>query len=195
MKQTFKSSLNFSTLSLTAMKRMLFLMAAITLSSCGSQKAINTDSIDRTIDDWHLAAAEANFDYYFNLMTSDAIFIGTDATENWQLEEFKTFSKPYFDRGKAWSFTSLERNVYNSNGVIYFDELLDTQMGICRGSGILKIENGVYKIAHYVLSIAVPNDNVSSLTELKKQWDEDYIEQLKKSKEFIKRLKSQIPNN
>ena len=46
----------------------------------------------------------------------------------------------------------------------------------------MKIEDGVYKIAHYVLSIAVPNENVSSLTELKNQWDEDYIEQLKKIK-------------
>ncbi|MGJ8683176.1 MAG: nuclear transport factor 2 family protein [Nonlabens sp.] len=161
------------------MKRILLLITAILITSCGSQKAIQTDSINQRIDDWHIAAAQANFDNYFNLMTRDAVFIGTDATENWQIEEFKAFSKPYFDKGKAWSFTSLERNIYNSNGVVYFDELLDTQMGICRGSGILKMENGVYKIAHYVLSIAVPNDNVSSLTELKKQWDKEYIKELK----------------
>lgn len=163
------------------MKRLLLLFTII-LSSCGSQKAINTDSISRTIDNWHLAAAQTNFDYYFSLMTSDAIFIGTDASENWQIEEFKAFSKPFFDRGKAWSFTSLERHIYQHNGVVYFDELLDTQMGICRGSGVMKIEDGTYKIAHYVLSIAVPNENVSSLTELKKQWDNDYINQLKKKK-------------
>lgn len=160
------------------MKRILLLFTTVLFISCGSQKAINTKIIEKTIDDWHLAASQANFDNYFNLMTSDAVFIGTDATENWQLAAFKAFSKPYFDKGKAWSFTSLERNIYKHNEVVYFDELLDTQMGICRGSGILKIEDGVYKIAHYVLSIAVPNDNVSSLTELKKQWDEDYKKEL-----------------
>jgi hypothetical protein len=31
----------------------------------------------------HKAAGGAQFDAYFNLMTADAIFIGTDATENW----------------------------------------------------------------------------------------------------------------
>ena len=161
------------------MKSIQILLVALLLTSCASQKSVVPDSIDPIIDNWHLAAAQANFENYFNLMTQDAVFIGTDATENWQRTEFETFAKPYFDKGKAWSFTSLERNVYSSNGIIYFDELLDTQMGICRGSGILKLEDGVYKIAHYVLSIAVPNENVSSLTDLKKQWDENYKEELK----------------
>ncbi|GAL74147.1 hypothetical protein JCM19275_2994 [Nonlabens ulvanivorans] len=166
------------------MKKTLLLLTVIILSSCGSQKNIATDLLDRTIDDWHDAATTASYEDYFSLMTSDAVFIGTDATENWQLQEFKTFSKPYFDKGKAWSFTPLERHIYQHNGVIYFDELLDTQMGICRGSGILKKENGVYKIAHYVLSIAVPNENVASLTELKKHWDNNYKKELLKKKDF-----------
>jgi hypothetical protein len=33
-----------------------------------------------------------------------AIFIGTDATENWNKMQFQAFAKPFFDRGKAWSF-------------------------------------------------------------------------------------------
>ncbi|GAK88404.1 hypothetical protein JCM19298_3139 [Nonlabens ulvanivorans] len=42
----------------------------------------------------------------------------------------------------------------------------------------MKKEDGVYKIAHYVLSIAVPNENVASLTELKKLWDDNYKKEL-----------------
>jgi ketosteroid isomerase-like protein len=147
--------------------------------SCSSYRAIPESTVNQVIDHWHKAAADADFDTYINLMTTDAVFIGTDATENWQLAEFKRFAKPYFDRGKAWSFTSIERNIYTANGVVYFDELLSTQMGVCRGSGILKKENGSYRIAHYVLSIAVPNENVESLTEMKKEWDTQYIYKLK----------------
>ena len=158
-----------------------FLLFTTCLTSCSTVQEIPVESIHQTIDNWHKAAADADFDAYFNLMSSDAVFIGTDATENWQLAEFKSFAKPYFDKGKAWSFTSLERNIYSANGVVYFDELLDTQMGICRGSGVLKKENGTYRIAHYVLSIAVPNDNVTSLTEMKKDWDMKYIDTLKKN--------------
>jgi ketosteroid isomerase-like protein len=161
------------------MKQLLFLISTILITSCASQKAINAPAVAPSIDAWHKAAATANFENYFDLMTNDAVFIGTDATENWQLAEFKAFSKPYFDAGKAWSFTSLERHVYSQNGLVYFDELLDTQMGICRGSGVMKLQDGTWKIAHYVLSIAVPNDNVSSLTLMKKEWDENYIKELK----------------
>ncbi|WP_194851416.1 nuclear transport factor 2 family protein [Nonlabens antarcticus] len=148
------------------------------LTSCSTYQEISKPQAGEIVDQWHKAAADADFDTYFNLMTSNAVFIGTEATENWQLKEFKAFSKPFFDRGKAWSFTSLQRNIYSENEVVYFDELLDTQMGICRGSGILKKENGSYRIAHYVLSIAVPNDNVDSLTEMKKEWDQKYIDKL-----------------
>lgn len=157
-------------------KKLLIAVFVFTLTSCVTQKSVSQSEINETVDSWHLAASQANFDSYFNLMTSDAIFIGTDATENWKLREFKEFSKPFFDKGKAWSFTTLERNVYSANSIVYFDELLDTQMGICRGSGVLKMENGTYKIAHYVLSIAVPNEHVTSLTALKKKWDEEFMD-------------------
>ena len=136
------------------------------------QQDDNTDII-KTLDAWHKAAANADFETYFGLMTSDGVFLGTDATENWQNEEFRAFSKPYFDKGRAWSFTAVERNIYqNETGdFAWFDELLDTQMKLCRGSGVLKKINGDWKIAHYVLSIAVPNENVSELVAMKKVSD------------------------
>lgn len=133
-----------------------------------TQKNINT-----VLDAWHNAASNANFDNYFELMTPDGVFLGTDAAENWQNKAFRDFSKPYFDRGKAWSFASIERNVYinETNDFAWFDELLDTQMKLCRGSGVLKKVDGKWKIAHYVLSITVPNENVDELVELKKEKD------------------------
>ena len=133
----------------------------------------------KVIDAWHLAAADADFDQYFSLMTKRGVFVGTDATEHWENKAFKSFSKPYFNAGKAWSFTSLERHIYHNDTTVWFDELLNTQMGICRGSGVLEFEEGQWKIAHYVLSIAVPNDRVSSLLELKKAQDSISIIRLK----------------
>lgn len=137
--------------------------------------------IARTLDDWHNAAATANFDAYFKLMTKDAVFIGTDAGENWQRAEFMAYAKPHFDKGRAWNFTAVERNIYVSktNDMAWFDELLDTQMKICRGSGVLKKEGGQWKIAHYVLSIAVPNEYVDTLVGIKKEKDSLLLIELK----------------
>ncbi len=148
--------------------------------------AQNIDPVKKDIDlmltTWHLAAADADFDTYFNHMTEDAVFIGTDATENWTVDEFKAYSKPYFDKGKAWSFTTLERTIFidpQLPGIGWFDELLDTQMGICRGSGVVKRVDSQWKVQHYVLSIAVPNEFVSQLTKMKNDWDQSQINEIR----------------
>ncbi len=145
----------------------------------GSQ-TVSKEEINKVLEDWHAAAAQANFEEYFGLMSGDGIFIGTDATENWQNKEFREFAKPYFDKGKAWSFTTLDRNIYASeNGKIaWFDELLNTQMGICRGSGVLEKIQNTWKIKHYVLSIAIPNENVDEITQIKKEFDSTLISKL-----------------
>ena len=134
------------------MRKVILIGALLCFFSC--KKNVETSNtpkdfknaemqINKTLNQWHQAAAQADFNSYFNLMTKEAVFIGTDPTEHWQLEAFKTFSKPYFDKGKAWSFTPLERHiyVYNDSKLAYFDEVLNTQMKLCRGSGVLKLEN------------------------------------------------------
>ena len=115
-------------------------------------------------------------------MTSDAVYIGTDATEKWTKPQFEAFAKPYFDQGKAWSFTALERHIYLSKDqkTAWFDELLNTQMKICRGSGVLvKVEKS-WKIQHYVLSMTIPNQNSSEVIKTKSLIEDSLIEKLKK---------------
>ena len=106
-------------------------------------------------------------------MAEGSIFIGTDASEHWNKEEFMSFSKPYFDRGSAWAFTPLQRHIYfgATGEVAWFDELLDTWMQLCRGSGVLIKEDGRWQIAHYVLSLTIPNETVDGAIELKKERD------------------------
>ncbi|GAA4279313.1 nuclear transport factor 2 family protein [Aquimarina mytili] len=162
------------------MQRHLFFLLLLSNLACFAQPK---SDINTVLEKWHAAAAEANFETYFGLMTQDAIFIGTDPTENWNYADFKAFAKPYFDKGKAWSFSNLERNIFvgdDTSTLAWFDELLDTQMGICRGSGVLEKTEDGWKIKHYVLSIAIPNENVKEITALKKKFDTDLMQKLKK---------------
>ncbi|WP_271768660.1 nuclear transport factor 2 family protein [Aquimarina algiphila] len=160
------------------MQKLTLFLLLLTYSFSSAQQKTEINNI---LEQWHKAAADANFDAYFGLMTKDAIFIGTDPTENWTNADFKAFSKPYFDKGKAWSFSTLERNIFveNDMSIAWFDELLDTQMGICRGSGVVQKTNQGWKIKHYVLSIAIPNENVKEITELKKTFDTDLMKKLR----------------
>ncbi|MGW1454084.1 nuclear transport factor 2 family protein [Salegentibacter agarivorans] len=159
------------------MKKIIALLFLLFSLNIAAQEKSN---IDKVLTQWHQAAADANFDKYFSLMTIDGVFIGTDATENWQNDDFREFSKPYFDRGQAWNFTTLERNIYNEENskTAWFDELLFTQMGICRGSGVLQKTKDGWKITHYVLSVTVPNENVEEVTQLKKEFDQNLINQI-----------------
>ena len=163
------------------MKKYFFLFLVI--ASCASVQNIDAEKaqITTTLDNWHKAAAAANYEAYFGAMSEESIFIGTDATENWNKKQFQAFAKPYFDKGKAWNFKAIERNIYFSeNGkTVWFDELLSTQMKICRGSGVLVQENGQWKIKHYVLSMTVPNDNMDEVVKIKSALEDKILSEKK----------------
>jgi len=119
-------------------------------------------AIDTLLNRWHHAAAVADEDAFFGLMTEEAIYIGTDATERWLRDELKEWSKEFFNRETAWAFTPLSRNTTIAPGgqIAWMDELLDTWMGTCRSTGILQRTNGEWKIIYYHLSVALPNDKL-----------------------------------
>lgn len=131
----------------------------------------DTDTLDVIVDDWHKAAAEANFENYFGLMNDDFVFLGTAPGERWTKEEFSSFSKPYFDKGKAWAFTASNRNwMFSKNGKIaWFDEDLDTWMRGCRGSGIMVKQKGEWKIAYYNLTVLIENEKMDAFIQLRDQ--------------------------
>ena len=120
-------------------------------------------AINEMLDKWHLGASSADSTAYFDLMTSNSIYVGTDKTEVWSKRKFLNFAAPYFAKGKAWAFTKVERNVYSKDyfDIAWFDEVLDTWMGPCRGSGVVvKDDDGDWKVHHYVLSVAIDNDDI-----------------------------------
>lgn len=156
--------------------KFMFITICFSLFSCESDYEVSNEdkqNVNKVVDSWHKSAADANFENYFNAMADESIFIGTDAGENWTKIEFQSFSKPYFDKGKAWSFKALERNIYfnESGNTAWFDELLDTWMGTCRGSGVLERTDESWKIKHYVLSVCIPNDDMEEVIKVKSEND------------------------
>lgn len=162
--------------------QFLFSLLFFTVSSHSQNMAVENQAIHTVLNSWHQAATDANYNKYFNFMSDNAIFIGTDATEIWSKKEFEKYAKPHFDKGKAWNFKLLKRNVYFSadKKTAWFDELLDTQMKVCRGSGVLTKVKKEWKISHYVLSISIPNELSKEVVKLKSASDDDLIQKLKK---------------
>lgn len=114
--------------------------------------------VNAFVDGWHDDAAHTR-PAYFDKIAPQGVYIGTDKSEVWTRDQFKAWAKPYFDKGKAWSFTAQKRNVYFSpdRKYVWFDEQLTTQMGTCQASGVLRNTGNGFLIEHYQLSLAVPN--------------------------------------
>lgn len=154
------------------------LLIAVFLCLCGAGAFAQSGESDLAlrkqvnafIDEWHDDAANAR-PAYFEKIAPNGIYIGTDKTELWNREQFKAWAKRFFDRKSAWSFKSTKRNVYLSadKKFIWFDELLDTQMGVCQASGVIRRTDKSFEIEHYQLSIAVPNAVADKVTRIVKE--------------------------
>ncbi|XXF75358.1 nuclear transport factor 2 family protein [Myxococcaceae bacterium GXIMD 01537] len=146
----------------------LLCLTLLTATPAAKSAPTPAAAVSAVLDDWHRAAAQADEARYFAHFTPDAVFLGTDGTERWTRDAFRAWAKPYFAKGKAWTFTAVSRNLsFSKDGsVAWFDEALSTtNMGPARGSGVLVKEGGVWKIAQYNLSVPIPNDLLKEFTD------------------------------
>ena len=138
------------------------LLIALLLASTADRAAIDT-----VVDDFHKAASDADEARYFGHMADDAVFIGTDASERWTVAKFRDYAHPHFAAGKGWTYIPRDRNVVMHGDVAWFDELLDNaKYGECRGTGVLRRENGRWKIVQYSLSIPIPNEVAAGVVKM-----------------------------
>ena len=116
------------------------------------------EDLDVLLNGLHLDAHKGNFESYFDRFSADAVFLGTDKTERWTIEEFKSYAKPAFSDGHGWTYAVIERNWEGDGNTRWFDEiLLNEKLGHCRGTGVVELINGEWKISHYALTMLVPN--------------------------------------
>ncbi|MFY0672018.1 MAG: nuclear transport factor 2 family protein [Bacteroidia bacterium] len=132
-------------------------------------KPENQKQIDLALNSWHHAAATAKEDAFYNFMTNDCIYLGTDPSEKWYRDELREWAAFAFERDTAWAFYPFEREIYFAkNGqTAWFDEKLKTEkMGECRGSGVvIKTKEG-WKLKHYNLSITILNEKMGEFLEI-----------------------------
>ena len=149
-------------------KVYLFFVVSVLFSFTSSEV---TNQLNQFVDQWHQSASKANYEDYFEKMSDDFVFLGTAPGERWTKKEFSDFSKPYFDKGKAWSFEASNRNWQFSKNkkIAWFDEDLETWMEDCRGSGILVKRRGEWKIIYYNLTVLIENEKMKEFIELRKK--------------------------
>ncbi len=125
------------------------------------------DGVDQVLNSLHANAAAAKGDAYFALFAPDAVYMGTDVSERWSIDEFKGYALPYFNQGKGWVYTKRNRHISVSptGNTAWFDEVLDSQnYGTSRGTGVLVRGKDGWKISQYHLTFPIPNDLADEFT-------------------------------
>jgi len=171
-------------------KRLTFLLLVITsILSCNNSETSDRSSNDKIslaintlMDRWHKDAANAKLEDYLALMHKSSNYIGTDGNENWTKPKFRAFCEPYFAKKKTWDFKPLERNVYvnQSGNTVWFEEILETALGPCRGSGVLEKYGNNWKLKQYVLSMTVPNEDSKKVLNAKSVNDSLFLARFRK---------------
>jgi len=126
--------------------------------------ALERAAVDSVLTDLHQAASHGAWDRYFALYAPDAVFFGTDATERWDLEEFKG----YASATTGWTYVTTERHVFvDADGTAaWFDERLqNASYGETRGTGVLIKGDSGWKVVQYNLTIPIPNDLARAFAE------------------------------
>ena len=145
---------------------LLNLASAVPLAA---QHTAPIEAINSTLDQLHNAASRADGSRYFKLFADDAVYIGTDAAERWSLKEFRAFAEPYFAKGTGWTYKPRSRHIVIADircrCIAWFDELLDSESyGTSRGTGVLVLKTGSWKISQYALTFPIPNDLAKGMT-------------------------------
>ena len=160
--------------------KLLVLLSAMSLAACASSpaappltaaapvadRAASEAAITRALDDFHDAAAKADEERYFAHFASNGVFLGTDATERWDVAAFRAYAHPHFTKGKAWTMRATRRAIALAADArtAWFDEDLATErLGPARGSGVLVVEGGAWKVAQYNLTVTVPNERFAEV--------------------------------
>jgi SnoaL-like protein len=123
-------------------------------------------SVDAVLDAFHAAAATADEERYAATMTNDVVFLGTAPGERWEGAVWRAFVHSFFSRGKGWRYEPSDRTVVvaEDGQIAWFDETVENpHYGVCRGSGVLRREDGEWRVAQYNLTIPVPDDLVPEL--------------------------------
>lgn len=148
------------------MQNLRTLIAVLVVLMPTTALADSEQEVGKTLDAFHLAAAEADLDGYLETVTDDVVFLGTDGNERWQGQGFREFVEGNFSAGRGWVYKPLERSVQvaASGSTAWFDESLEnSSLGRCRGTGVVVKTGDGWRIAQYNLSVPVPNAMVEQV--------------------------------
>ncbi|MBL7045594.1 MAG: nuclear transport factor 2 family protein [Parcubacteria group bacterium] len=121
--------------------------------------------VERVLITHLVAVATKDVRQLRNAFTADALFVGTDDTEQWSVDRLIAVLE---DSENGWNMLDCTERIIcfiDGHGCVatFFETLAHEDFGPLRGSGVvIKNNTGEWRIAQYVLSFSVPNSVVDT---------------------------------
>lgn len=150
--------------------KTIIAMLGLCLAMAAQGQTPVREAVAAVLDQFHQEASEGDWNAYFDLLSDDAVFLGTDVNERWTKEVFRS----YASGRNGWTYTPMERNInFTPDGnTAWFDEVLDSaSYGTSRGTGVLILTDGGWKISQYHLTFPIPNALSRQFTDQIKSWE------------------------
>ena len=151
-------------------RTLLFSILLLPLMAVADSTAADIEAVGEVIDDFHDAAAHGDKERYFSHLADDAVFLGTDEWERWPKHpDFDDYVDGRFKDGSGWNYKSVDRTIsFNQRAdVAWFDEVVFSETyGRYRGTGVLSLQSGQWKLEHYAMSFLILNENWEEVVEL-----------------------------
>lgn len=125
--------------------------------------ALPSGEAERMLADFHRNGAEQH-------LAEDAVMLGTAPDERWPMPECRDRLRTLRRQRRTVSFTPVEQHVTPAadGRHAWFDELLAVPgVGRIRATGVLRRDDGAWKIVYLNTTLAIPNEAVSVLLRLR----------------------------
>jgi len=131
-------------------------------------------AIGKVLNAYYTAEAKGNRNAFLAIMTTDAVFLGTDPGERWIMSGpngFQAYVNKHMKPGHGWIYKlqpgSRHIEVGDQLDTAWFDEvLISPKYGRMRSTGMIVLTDNVWRIKRYSLSFLVPNKIAPKVVQL-----------------------------
>ena len=120
----------------------------------------------RFLRDVHVAKGEGDGSRYYRMFAPEAVALGTARSERFSLAGLQAILAPYYAQGRRPISIPIEQRVYLSpdQNLAWFEELIERQqLGLMRGTGVMRRAGDTWKLVHYNLMFVVPRELAGDL--------------------------------
>ena len=153
------------------------IIGAVALGLFSSAQEDVGQAAGASLDALHASAGRADGPAYFERLTPDLVWIGSDVSERWPRDSYIAYANFHFEQNRGWTYSARARQVWVASDpcdcLAWADEVLDSEAyGTTVGNVLMRRDDdGEWRVWRYAMTYPIPNDLARGMTDEIKVWE------------------------